>query len=219
MNEVLRAWTAAHSPDEAFTSIGSMPLHDVPVPTVVIDWDNTLHPYMLAAMLHPECPQVDLAVLEHYYHFHELVGGKEKFLEFQNPAHAAERMLQAGLYEGAQEAIAMLVQHVNVVIMTHRRLHHGPNILRALRTLNVPFMFLITGAVDKIAFYKSHAVDLLIDDKPTTLESAHAAGLSTASLIHAYNQQTLQQLDVPSAHDWLNLLPLVFEQLGLVSDT
>lgn len=103
-------------------------------------------------------------------------------------AHTPQAMHQVGLYEGAAEAVrAFHEAGIKIVICTHRPERHGESTRQTLTELGLVFDdFHCHPTVDKTEFALAHGAWMMLDDKPSTVNAALAAGLEVAGLDWPY---------------------------------
>jgi hypothetical protein len=81
---------------------------------------------------------------------------------------------------------------------------------RYVRDQGVPFDgTIICPASEKVGRCLNEGIELLVDDRPDTIESVVAAGLPVAAISYRYNQLVRARHGVPHAADWLGLEPLL----------
>ncbi len=78
-----------------------------------------------------------------------------------------------------------------------------------LRDYNIPHDKLITGAFDKVEDCVYHEIDLMIDDKLSTIETIRNAGIKTLLFTSPLNENF--ETSSPRAKDWLEVEKYILE--------
>lgn len=125
------------------------------------------------------------------------------------------QMRRIGLYPGAAEATHELRGlGYRVMVMTDRDPDTAEDIAAACLDLGIAADELRIGRGEKIGPCLELGVRLLVDDKPTTISAARAAGLAVATLGHPYNLETCAEHDLTPARDWSELRLTILRELG-----
>lgn len=128
-------------------------------------------------------------------------------------AHSREAILGFGLYPGAADGVrALRAAGLEVHIVTRRSHASASWTADALREIGVEFDgYAAAPDLDKTAWCLENDVALMLDDKPSTIEEALAAGLTVLSLGWSYNAH-LSDAGLIRARDWEQLRDLVLAE-------
>lgn len=128
-------------------------------------------------------------------------------------AHSREAIIGFGLYPGAVDGIrALRAAGLEIHIVTRRSHASASSTAQALRDLGVEFDgYAAAPDLDKTAWCLANDVALMLDDKPSTIEEALAAGLTVLSLGWTYNAY-LAEAGLLRARDWEQLRDLVLQE-------
>jgi uncharacterized HAD superfamily protein len=119
--------------------------------------------------------------------------------------HSDEVILKGRPYPGAVEAVRRWHDQGHFIhITTHRQSDCHEATAAWLNRIGLPFDELYCS-FDKVARCTEIEIDVLIDDSPSNIERALAAGIVVATLRHPWNSDVCDVEDVVSADDWPQL--------------
>jgi phosphoglycolate phosphatase-like HAD superfamily hydrolase len=104
-------------------------------------------------------------------------------------AHRPDVIERHGLYPQAVEQVARLrAEGLHVSICTHRARKHAEQTAAVLRSFGLEFDGYAAGMrLDKIAFCREQNLGVFVDDKPSAMDAAAAAGLTVIAPRWSYN--------------------------------
>lgn len=119
--------------------------------------------------------------------------------------HSPKEILAAKPFPGAVEAIAdWYSEGRQIYIVSDRDPSTSDATKEWLRRIGLPYhRIILRNPIDKVEYALAHKIDLVIDDKPETIERSAEAGLAVASLIYRYNREVLaRHPEVVAASSW-----------------
>lgn len=164
---------------------------------IMVDIDSTLYPsdpIFIRAMSEMYGVNLELASLNHWDWWREHISAEQFVTLISDYFHSDTEILAAVPFRGAVEA-------VNDWRAAGHRVHivsdRGPRARIAtiawLERIGIEYdaLFLRLG-MDKIEYAHRHRIDLVIDDRPDTLERAVEAGFAAATLVYPYNRLVVE---------------------------
>lgn len=188
-----------------------------PSPVVAVDFDATVFPLFDALRALPHVPPMPLEEITYWDYLLDQLGGVEGLVSSLNMVARFDHASQFAPFEGATRGLAHLVEHHNVrlVVMTDRPPETAPDTLAYLEHHGVPTAGVLCGKLpDKVTPCGKLGADVLIDDRPSTIEAAHAAGMSIHTLAWPYNERERAALGIPGARDWDELTATLDRQFA-----
>ncbi len=142
----------------------------------------------------------------------DLVGGQRELFRIFEECFSLEAMIagtNGGLLLGAGPALqSFKADGDELHIATHRQKRFTDAIAGFYAHHRIA-VDSITLTADKLAVCRAVSADVLIDDKPTTIAAAHAAGQPVLSLHHAYCRAALAEAGAPVCTDWAAIRAVV----------
>jgi uncharacterized HAD superfamily protein len=165
---------------------------------ILLDIDSTLYPMdsairnVLQRFYGLDLPEVNQ---DTWTPWRQLGLTDEQGLRVLDICHTDEEILRQKPFAGAVATVRKWVKAgVEVHVVSHRSPRSAGATKSWLAKIGLPYDALaLDFMVDKLAYAQKNQVDLIIDDKPTLIEQAVAAGLPIATLRYPYNQALLAQ--------------------------
>ncbi len=128
--------------------------------------------------------------------------------------HCDEQILAGEPYPGAVEAVNAWKDAGHYIhITSHRAGGCAAATERWLQDIGLRYDDLHCS-YDKIARCCELQIDLLIDDSPINLEQAMEKGITTATILHPWNRDLVEEEDVIAAEDWAGLVQALESSLA-----
>jgi beta-phosphoglucomutase-like phosphatase (HAD superfamily) len=119
--------------------------------------------------------------------------------------HSDENIAAAEPYPGAVETVRAWHDAGHWIHVTsHRRVAAGAATARWLEGIGMPYDDLHCS-FDKVSRCMELGIDLLVDDSPVNIVRARDAGMLTATIVHPWNVDLVQEDGVVGAPDWPSL--------------
>lgn len=188
-----------------------------PSPVIAVDFDATIFPLFdaLEGLAHvPRMPREEITYWEYLV---DKLGGVEGLVSSLNQVARFDHASRFAPFDGAAAGLAQLVARHNarLVVMTDRPPETAPDTLAYLAHHGVPTAGVLCGKLpDKISPCGKLGAQVLIDDRPSTIEAAHAAGMSIHTLAWPYNAREREALGIAGARDWEELTATLTAQLA-----
>jgi hypothetical protein len=120
-------------------------------------------------------------------------------------SYSEERILAGVPYPGAVEAVrAWRERGHSVYVASNREADCHEATAVWLRAIGLPFEDLLCSS-RKLERCVELGIELLIDDSPMIITGALEQGIIAATIVHPWNEETCEEEDVISAHDWHEL--------------
>lgn len=174
---------------------------------MAFDFDSTMWDMMTALALEVEretgMPAAEAyAIVNSHWDAIDKVAGDKRNLLIRRSC-SIEAMRPMGLYPGVVEATHELERlGYRIVVMTHRPPETITDVALMLSENEAVVHEIQCGEFDKIAACQAAGIDVLVDDKPATIEAAHAAGMIALSLSHPFNSEVIGRLGIVGASGW-----------------
>lgn len=179
-----------------------------PSPVVAVDLDSTVFPLIDAIAALPGNEGFGMHEVDDWDYLIGRFGGLESMLATLGQAMRAEHALRVPPFAGAGEVLERLVARHNarLVVMTDRPPGLAPDTLAYLAHHRIPSAAVLCGRLaDKVALCDLLGAGTIIDDRPSTLETAHRAGLQALTLAHPYNETARAAIGLDALADWAQL--------------
>lgn len=177
---------------------------------IIIDIDHTFAPFLIYEAV-KELYGVEAAIEDSTdWEWYKKFGLTEKeFYRAVDLAH--ENLWKTSPYPYAVEAVNEWAKKIPIIFATHREPHNICYIAEWLGSFGVNYHGVYCAMGGKECLF--NAGDIVIDDKPDTLQTAWNGGCLPASLEWPWNSQTKEMLDIyiPLCKDWVELKEKVDE--------
>ncbi|WP_217924634.1 hypothetical protein [Miltoncostaea oceani] len=131
------------------------------------------------------------------------LGTPEQVMRWFRRCFVIEGMRPHGLLAGVELALAELeAAGYHIVVMTARPDDVIDHVCEFLAEFRAPVHEVRCGFYDKIAECVKEGIDVLVDDKPETIEQAHAGGIRVLTLRWPYNAEVIDRLGIEHTETW-----------------
>lgn len=188
-----------------------------PSPVIAVDLDSTVFPLLDVIGSFPEHTGFSMEEVGHWDYLVDRFGGIAPLLDLFDRAMSREHSLEVAPYDGAVQVLDGLVRRHNarVVVMTDRPLRRVEDTIAYADAYRLPYAAILCGRLpDKTSACQTLEAQILVDDRPSTIEAAHAAGLSPLTLAHPYTAEVRQRLGLASHLDWHSIASALEDLLG-----
>ncbi|WP_217925047.1 5' nucleotidase, NT5C type [Miltoncostaea oceani] len=186
-------------------------------PVIALDLDSTVFPLIDAVASIPGNEDFSMSEVSHWDYLIGRFGGIAPMMELLEAAMHPDRSLHVAPYAGCREVLTEIIEAHNarLVVMTDRPLRCVGHTREYLDHHDLPYSAILCGRMsDKITISRLLGARTIIDDRPSTLEAAHAAGMATLTLAHPYNASVRSELGIAPADDWNQLAPALAAALA-----
>jgi FMN phosphatase YigB (HAD superfamily) len=169
---------------------------------IALDIDSTLHNYwdvidrISQARYGVELPYAEqtswgITLLE-----------RDELIACVEESHSAENVLGAEPYPGAVETVRGWSEQGHWIHVTsHRSVRARDSTEAWLHKIGMPFDDLHCS-YDKVTRCRELGVHVLVDDSPVNLKHAIDEGMVGATIIHPWNEEIVERVDVVGGRDW-----------------
>ena len=187
-----------------------MPKRKPHVFRVMVDIDDTLYPAEdLWARIFREHYGTELGPIRRWDFWRDYLEPDVFFHLVRTHFHSAEAIRNNLPFSGSGAALrAWKRAGVEIHIVSDRSPATGRATRAWLRRNELPFdVTVFRSPIDKVAYAVQTGINLVIDDKPTTIEGCIAAGIPVATISHRFNAAIRRKhLDtIIAAEDWYDL--------------
>jgi uncharacterized HAD superfamily protein len=186
---------------------------------IMVDIDSTLYPsdpIFIRAMSEMYGVQLDLSALDHWDWPLQHISSEQFAALISEYFHSDTEILAAVPFRGAVEAInAWRAEGHRVHVVSDRGVRAKPATLTWLNNIGIGYDALVLRlGVDKIEYARRHRIDLVIDDRPDTLERAVEAGFAAATLVYPYNRLVVEtHPSILASTNWRDLRRRIERQI------
>lgn len=191
-----------------------------PSPVIAVDLDSTVFPLLDAVAAIPGNEGFTMDEVSHWDYLIDRFRGVAAMLELLEQAMHRDRSLAVAPFAGCRQVLREIVElhNARLVVMTDRPLSRATDTRDYLDHHRIPYSAVLCGRMpDKISVSRMLGAGTIIDDRPSTLEAAHAAGMRALTLAHPYNAEVRATLGIAAAADWHALGPALHEALAPAS--
>lgn len=179
-----------------------------PAQRILVDIDSTLYPsdpIFIRAMRERHGLELRLRDLDEWDWWRRYITLDDFLALIRIDFHANDEITGAVPFTGAVEALRewrATGAKIHIVSDRHPRTARATRAWLASCGIEADAIVL-RSPIDKIAYAQAHRIDLVIDDRPSTLVAAREAGIRTATLIYPYNRLLLAGApDIIRAANW-----------------
>jgi hypothetical protein len=176
---------------------------------VMVDIDDTLYPAEdLWTRIFREHYGTEIGPVRRWDFWEDYLEPEVFFHLVKTHFHSAEAIRTNMPFSGAGAALrAWKRAGVEIHIVSDRAPITARSTRAWLRRNEIPFdLTVFRSPIDKVAYAAASGIDLVIDDKPTTIAGCVAAGIPVATITHRFNMAVRRaNPGVIAAGDWYDL--------------
>lgn len=174
---------------------------------IMLDIDETIFSLHSVIGSLPGGERVKGAKITNWGQLGDLLGTSEQMFDMFRRATSFQHASRQGLYAGCRGALETIAAHGGrIQVVTHRDPVMTDDTQRFLQHFQVPHESLTVSLhLDKVQHCVENSIPVVVDDKPTTIEEARAAGLHALALQHGYNHQEIARSGAIGASNWVDL--------------